>query len=61
MEAKQGRLRIDPEKMDAKLDAERARVVALLRRLADRLEARRSHSKGARVSGWRCGGVGACR
>jgi hypothetical protein len=39
MDAKSGRGRIDPEKIDAKLDAERARLVALLRRLADRLEA----------------------
>ncbi|MDD1678466.1 MAG: hypothetical protein LUO93_04695 [Methanomicrobiales archaeon] len=30
---------IDTEKIDATLDAERARLVALLRRLADRLEA----------------------
>jgi hypothetical protein len=29
---------IDREKIDATLDAERARLVALLRRLADRLE-----------------------
>ena len=36
---KSGRVRIDPETIDAKLDAERARLVALLRRLADRLEA----------------------
>jgi hypothetical protein len=39
MEAKPGRVRINPEKIDAKLDAERGRLVALLRRLADRLEA----------------------
>jgi len=39
MAAKAGRVHIDPEKIDAKLDAERARLVALLRRLADRLEA----------------------
>jgi hypothetical protein len=39
MAAKPHHVRIDPEKIDAKLDAERARLVALLRRLADRLEA----------------------
>jgi hypothetical protein len=39
MEAKRDRARIDPKDIDAKLDAERARLVALLRRLADRLEA----------------------
>jgi hypothetical protein len=39
MEAKLGRGRIDPGKIDAKLDAERGRLAALLRRLADRLEA----------------------
>jgi hypothetical protein len=39
MAAKPHRVHIDPEKIDAKLDAERTRLVALLRRLADRLEA----------------------
>jgi hypothetical protein len=38
MTAKSEPGRIDREKIDAKLDAERARLVALLRRLADRLE-----------------------
>jgi hypothetical protein len=32
-------LHIDPETIDQRLEAEKARVVALLRRLADRLEA----------------------
>ena len=56
MEAKPGRGRIDREKIDAKLDAERARLVALLRRLADRLEA----APLSRVSdglAWVAGGV----
>jgi len=39
MGANPGRAHIDAEKIDAKLDAERARLVAVLRRLADRLEA----------------------
>jgi hypothetical protein len=39
MAAKSDRVHIDSEKIDAKLDAERARLVALLRRLADRIEA----------------------
>jgi len=39
MDAKSSRGRIDPGKIDAKLDAERTRLVAVLRRLADRLEA----------------------
>ena len=56
MEAKPGRKRIDPGKIDATLDAERARLVALLRRLADRLEA----APLSRVSeglAWVAGGV----
>ncbi len=39
MGAKSGHVHLDPKKIDAKLDAERVRIVALLRRLADRLEA----------------------
>jgi hypothetical protein len=39
MATKPGRVHLDPKTIDAKLDAERARLVALLRRLADRLEA----------------------
>src|SRR5690242_20198265 len=39
MAAKSNPGHLDREKIDAKLDAERARLVALLRRLADRLEA----------------------
>lgn len=39
MEAKRSRARIDIDQIDAKLEAERTRLVALLRRLADRLEA----------------------
>jgi hypothetical protein len=56
MAAKPGRVHIDPEKIDAKLDAERARLVALLRRLADRLES----APLSRVSeglAWVAGGV----
>jgi hypothetical protein len=32
-------LHLDPDALDAKLEAERARLVAALRRIADRLEA----------------------
>ena len=39
MAAKSGHVHLDPKKIDEKLDAERIRIVALLRRLADRLEA----------------------
>ncbi|MDD1679000.1 MAG: hypothetical protein LUO93_07465 [Methanomicrobiales archaeon] len=39
MRAKSSHVHIDSEKIDAKLNAERARLVALLRQLADRLEA----------------------
>jgi len=39
MTAKSDPGHIDRDKIDAKLDAERVRLVALLRRLADRLEA----------------------
>jgi hypothetical protein len=56
MAAKPGRVHLDPKKIDAKLDAERARLVALLRRLADRLEA----APLSRVSeglAWVAGGV----
>jgi hypothetical protein len=56
MEAKRDRVRIDPKEIDATLDAERARLVALLRRLADRLEA----APLSRVSeglAWVAGGV----
>ncbi len=38
MAAKAGRVHIDVKEIDATLDAERTRLVALLRRLADRLE-----------------------
>lgn len=56
MAAKSDRVHIDSEKIDAKLDAERARLVALLRRLADRIEA----APLSRVSeglAWVAGGV----
>jgi hypothetical protein len=56
MRAKSGHVHLDPEKIDAKLDAERVRLVALLRRLADRLEA----APPARISeglAWVAGGV----
>ena len=56
MAAKSDPGHIDREKIDAKLDAERARLVALLRRLADRLEA----APLSRVSdglAWVAGGV----
>jgi len=56
MEAKPGRARISPEKIDAKLDAERARLVALLRRLADRLEAAPLSRVSAGLA-WVAGGV----
>jgi len=56
MEAKPGRVRINPEKIDAKLDAERARLVALLRRLADRLEAAPLSRLSAGLA-WVAGGV----
>lgn len=39
MDGRPGPGRIDPAQINAKLDAERARLVAVLRRLADRLEA----------------------
>jgi hypothetical protein len=56
MAAKSNPGHLDREKIDAKLDAERARLVALLRRLADRLEA----APLSRVSdglAWVAGGV----
>ncbi len=56
MKANPDRVHLDTEKIDAKLDAERARLVALLRRLADRLEA----APLSRVSeglAWVAGGV----
>lgn len=56
MGARPGRGRIDPDRIDATLDAERVRLVALLRRLADRLEA----APLSRVSeglAWVAGGV----
>ena len=56
MAAKSGRVHIDPEKIDAKLDAERARLVALLRRLADRLEAAPLSRLSAGLA-WVAGGV----
>lgn len=58
MKAKPNHARFDAEKIDATLDAERARLVALLRRLADRLEA----APASRVSeglAWVAGGVDA--
>jgi len=56
MAAKSNPGHLDREKIDAKLDVERARLVALLRRLADRLEA----APLSRVSdglAWVAGGV----
>jgi hypothetical protein len=38
MAAKPGRVHLDPGNINAKLDAERTRLVKLLRRLADRIE-----------------------
>lgn len=56
MPAKSGNVHIDRDKIDATLGAERARLVAMLRRLADRLEA----APLSRVSeglAWVAGGV----
>ncbi|HEY2388076.1 MAG TPA: hypothetical protein VGK30_14030 [Candidatus Binatia bacterium] len=56
MDAKSRRGTIDTERIDAKLDAERARLVALLRRLADRLE-RAPLSRVSEGLAWVAGGV----
>ena len=56
MAAKSDPGHIDREKIDAKLDAERARLVALLRRLADRLEAAPLSSVSEALA-WVAGGV----
>jgi hypothetical protein len=56
MGAKRDRASIDLKEIDAKLDAERARLVALLRRLADRLEAA-PLSRMSEGLAWVAGGV----